>query len=87
MTHRYYCPNERRAPTAIDAELFGDVLPTYLTRFVRRKDECAELSAMLDEPGAVTVCGIGGAGKTRLAIEVARGFCTDKVADRSAGCR
>jgi hypothetical protein len=28
---------------AIDAELFGDVLPTYLTRFVGRKDECAEL--------------------------------------------
>jgi predicted ATPase/DNA-binding CsgD family transcriptional regulator len=37
---------------------------------------------MLDEPGPVTVCGIGGAGKTRLAIEVARGFRTDKVADR-----
>ncbi len=37
---------------------------------------------MLDEPGPVTVCGIGGAGKTRLAIEVARGFRTDKAADR-----
>jgi predicted ATPase len=37
---------------------------------------------MLDEPGPVTVCGIGGAGKTRLSIEVARGFRTDKVADR-----
>jgi predicted ATPase/DNA-binding CsgD family transcriptional regulator len=37
---------------------------------------------MLDEPGPVTVCGIGGAGKTRLAIEVARGFRTDEVADR-----
>ncbi len=67
---------------AIDAELFGDVLPTYLTRFVGRKAECTEVTAMLDEPGPVTVCGLGGAGKTRLAIEVARKFRTDKVADR-----
>ena len=37
---------------------------------------------MLDEPGPVTVSGIGGAGKTRLAIEVASGVRTDKVADR-----
>ena len=65
MAHRHYCPirallpNEREGATAIDAELFGDVLPTYLTRFVGRKDECTELAAMLDEPGPVTVCGIG----------------------------
>ena len=37
---------------------------------------------MLDERGPVTVCGIGGAGKTRLAIEVARGIRTDKDTDR-----
>jgi predicted ATPase/DNA-binding CsgD family transcriptional regulator len=37
---------------------------------------------MLDEPGPVTVCGIGGAGKTRLAIEVARGIRNDKGVDR-----
>jgi hypothetical protein len=36
----------------IDAELFGDVLPTYLTRFVGRKAECAELTAMLDSSTA-----------------------------------
>ena len=88
MGHPHYCsirallPNEREGATAIDAELFGDVLPTYLTRFVGRRDECAEVSAMLDEPGPVTVCGIGGAGKTRLAIEVARGIRTDKGVDR-----
>lgn len=55
-----------------DAELFGDALPTYLTRFVGRAGESANLTAMLGEPGLVTVCGIGGAGKTRLAVEVAR---------------
>src|SRR5215218_9675256 len=86
--HWHYCPieallpNEREGAMAIDAELFGDVLPTYLTRFVGRKDECAELTAMLEEPGAVTVCGLGGAGKTRLAIAVARGFRTDQGLDR-----
>jgi predicted ATPase len=37
---------------------------------------------MLDERGPVTVCGIGGAGKTRLAIEVARGISNDKGVDR-----
>jgi hypothetical protein len=36
----------------IYAELFSDVLPTYLTRFVGRKAECAELTAMLDSSTA-----------------------------------
>lgn len=66
----------------VDAELFGDALPTYLTRFVGRAGESADLTAMLGEPGLVTVCGIGGAGKTRLAVEVAREARTaGKVAD------
>jgi predicted ATPase/DNA-binding CsgD family transcriptional regulator len=79
---RALLPDEREGATTIDAGLFGDVLPTYLTRFVGRKDECAELRAMLDEPGPVTVCGIGGAGKTRLTIEVARAIRSDKDVDR-----
>lgn len=56
----------------VDAELYGDALPTYLTRFIGREQECAELSLLLCQPGVVTVCGLGGAGKTRLAVEVAR---------------
>ena len=56
----------------VDAELFGDALPTYLTRFIGRERECAELSLLLGTPGVVTICGVGGAGKTRLAVEVAR---------------
>ena len=56
----------------VDDELFRDHLPTYLTRFVGRKREIAELESMLQLPGLVTVCGVGGMGKTRLAIEVAR---------------
>lgn len=66
----------------IDAELFGDALPTYRTRFIGREDECAELSRMLRQPGVVTICGVGGAGKTRLAVEVARRWEPRKT----AGC-
>jgi predicted ATPase/DNA-binding CsgD family transcriptional regulator len=56
----------------VDSELFRDRLPTYLTRFVGRKRDIGELEGLLQSPGLVTVCGVGGMGKTRLAIEVAR---------------
>jgi predicted ATPase len=56
----------------VDAELFGDALPTYFTRFIGRERECDELVGLLRSPGVVTVCGVGGAGKTRLAVHFAR---------------
>jgi non-specific serine/threonine protein kinase len=56
----------------VDKELFGDTLPTYLTRFVGRDREIATLLSLLHPGRLVTVCGVGGAGKTRLAIEVAK---------------
>jgi non-specific serine/threonine protein kinase len=55
-----------------DKELFGDTLPTYLTRFIGRDREIATLLSLLRPGRLVTVCGVGGAGKTRLAIEVAK---------------
>ena len=61
----------------VDAELFGDALPTYFTRFIGRERECAELADLLRSPGVVTVCGVGGAGKTRLAVQVARQLRAD----------
>ena len=61
----------------VDAELFGDALPTYLTRFIGRRRECAELSLLLRTAGVVTICGVGGSGKTRLAVEVARRMKAD----------
>jgi predicted ATPase/DNA-binding CsgD family transcriptional regulator len=61
----------------VDAELFGDTLPTYFTRFIGRERECAELADLLRSPGVVTVCGVGGAGKTRLAVQVARQLRAD----------
>ncbi|HTU74067.1 MAG TPA: NB-ARC domain-containing protein, partial [Trebonia sp.] len=48
-----------------------------LTSFVGRTRDAAELTMLLDSGRLVTVTGPGGVGKTRLAIEVARG-----VADR-----
>lgn len=57
---------------SVDKELYGDTLPTYLTRFVGREREIATLLSLLAPGRLVTVCGVGGAGKTRLAIEVAK---------------
>jgi len=56
----------------IDKELFADTLPTYLTRFIGREREIAAVLSMLHPGRLVTVCGVGGAGKTRLAIEAAK---------------
>jgi predicted ATPase/DNA-binding SARP family transcriptional activator/class 3 adenylate cyclase len=42
-----------------------------LTSFVGRAPELAELSALLSEARLVTISGVGGAGKTRLALELA----------------
>ncbi len=45
-------------------------LPAQLTSFVGREREKAEVMALLDEARLLTITGSGGAGKTRLAIEV-----------------
>jgi predicted ATPase/class 3 adenylate cyclase/DNA-binding CsgD family transcriptional regulator len=46
-------------------------LPTQLTSFVGRASQIAEISRSLTDDRLVTLTGAGGAGKTRLAIEVA----------------
>lgn len=46
-------------------------LPHRLTRFIGRQHEVAEVSRLLRENRLVTLTGIGGIGKTRLALEVA----------------
>jgi len=46
-------------------------LPCYLTSFVGREQEIAQLEKLVTANRLVTLTGAGGAGKTRLAIEVA----------------
>jgi hypothetical protein len=63
---------DSRALVTIDKELFADTLPTYLTLFVGRDREIAAVLSMVHPGRLVTVCGVGGADKTRLAIEAAK---------------
>ncbi len=55
-------------------------LPLALTELVGRKHEVADLRLLLGVHRLVTIVGPGGAGKTRLAIEVARSI-EDQVSD------
>jgi predicted ATPase len=48
------------------------VLPAELTSFVGRRHEVAEVKRLLPAARLVTVTGVGGVGKTRLALRVAR---------------
>lgn len=47
------------------------VLPEQLTSFIGREDDLDQVARLLAEYRLVTVTGVGGMGKTRLAIEVA----------------
>jgi predicted ATPase/DNA-binding CsgD family transcriptional regulator len=44
--------------------------PARLTAFIGRQLELAQVRDLLKEPGGVTITGAGGAGKTRLALEL-----------------
>ena len=64
---------------AVDDELLNDRLPTYLTRFIGREAEMVDLVAQLQTSRMLTVTGMGGVGKTRLAIEVAKRWRSSKL--------
>jgi predicted ATPase/class 3 adenylate cyclase len=51
-------------------------LPAQLTSFVGRSSQMADIRALLGDNRLVTLTGAGGAGKTRLAIEVAAQMTT-----------
>jgi len=46
-------------------------LPRQLTSFIGRERECAELERLLAGAALLTLTGVGGCGKTRLALQVA----------------
>ena len=62
-------PVEFPALRSLDA--FAHNLPVQLTRFIGREAEMTKVVRLLDENRLVTLTGAGGAGKTRLAIQVA----------------
>jgi predicted ATPase/class 3 adenylate cyclase len=65
--------------TPLVTDSLRDHLPQQLTAFVGRSNEVAHVTGLLDDFRVVTLTGVGGTGKTRLAIEAAR-----EVADRFA---
>lgn len=57
-------------PSSADAPRHN--LPLELTSFIGRQRELKEVRALLDEHRLVTLTGVGGTGKTRLALQTAR---------------
>ena len=70
-----------RAPAGVSAvdELMGVSLPLPLTELLGREADLQTLQHWLDEPVTrlITLTGPGGAGKTRLALELARAVSAD----------
>jgi predicted ATPase/class 3 adenylate cyclase len=58
-------------PPIRSLDTFPGNLPPQLTSFVGRDEELAGVAKALDESRLVTLTGVGGVGKTRLAIQVA----------------
>jgi predicted ATPase/class 3 adenylate cyclase len=61
------------APLA-SVESYPTNLPLQVTTFVGRDAEIAEVAAALSEMRVVTLTGVGGVGKTRLAVQIAAEF-------------
>jgi predicted ATPase/DNA-binding NarL/FixJ family response regulator len=64
---------ERAPPLPPDVRPHARTLPLPLTQLVGREAALAQLRALLADPATrlVTICGLGGVGKTRLALQIA----------------
>ncbi|WP_242670206.1 LuxR family transcriptional regulator [Mycobacterium decipiens] len=62
---------ERFPPLRTAKAVAASVLPAQFTTFVGRHAQMNEVRALLAENRLVTLCGTGGVGKTRLAIQIA----------------
>jgi predicted ATPase/class 3 adenylate cyclase len=58
-------------PPLRTAERYATTLPAQRSTFIGRDDECRRVAQLLGSNRLVTLTGVGGTGKTRLAIEVA----------------
>jgi predicted ATPase/DNA-binding SARP family transcriptional activator len=66
----------QEVPIVLPPELRHN-LPASLTSFIGRTDELADISRLLDDVRLLTITGVGGVGKTRLALEVAANAIAD----------
>jgi diguanylate cyclase (GGDEF)-like protein len=60
------------APVADARVTLRHNLPNYLTEFVGRENEVAEVATLLEASPLISIVGAGGVGKTRLAVQVAQ---------------
>jgi predicted ATPase len=61
----------RDFPPLTSVETYPTNLPQQLTTFVGRDEEISDVAQALDEVRIVTLTGVGGVGKTRLAVQTA----------------
>jgi predicted ATPase/DNA-binding CsgD family transcriptional regulator len=73
----------RKSVTALPLGQRSDNLPAEVTRFIGRRRELTAIGEAIERHRLVTLRGVGGVGKTRLALRVAREH-RDRFAD---GCR
>jgi predicted ATPase len=69
--------NQRQAIPQVPAERLYHNLPADLTSFVGREKEISEISFLLQANRLVTLTGVGGTGKTRLALKVGENVLSD----------
>ena len=73
--HSYLPADPRRRPrgvsTAADAGCFPGNLPAQVSSFIGRQMDVTRVAKALETSRVVTVTGVGGVGKTRLALQVA----------------
>jgi predicted ATPase/class 3 adenylate cyclase len=66
--------DEERFPQLRSLDHLPGNLPVQLTEFVGRSDDVTQVAKALDTYRVVTLTGVGGVGKTRLALQVAAEF-------------
>jgi predicted ATPase/class 3 adenylate cyclase len=58
-------------PALRSLDAFPNNLPVQLTRFIGREQDLAAVRRALDQSRLITLLGVGGTGKTRLALQIA----------------